>query len=64
MMANPFAVVATVLVVLVAAPLVLGTHVMAQGRSRLGLIAWLGVLTGLFLIALVGGAVALIAVPG
>jgi uncharacterized membrane protein YhdT len=63
-MANSAAVVAAVLVVLFVAPLVLGTYVMAQGRSRLGLMAWFGAVTVLLLIVLVGGVVALITIPG
>jgi hypothetical protein len=59
-MGSPIAVVAVVSVILFTAPLVLGAYVVAQGQSRNALMAWFGLLTALFALALLIGLVALV----
>jgi hypothetical protein len=50
-----------ILTALFAAPLVLGSYVVVQGASRRLQLAWFGFLTLLFVVALVLGALALLA---
>jgi hypothetical protein len=52
-----------VLTVLFAAPLTLGTYIMVQRSSRLGLMLWFGIVTLLFVAALAAGALALFIAP-
>jgi hypothetical protein len=56
-------VVLLILTVLFAAPLVLGSFIVAQRASRQALTLWLGFLTSLFLAALFFGLVALLTTP-
>jgi hypothetical protein len=48
------------LVALLAAPLVLGTHVVVQRASRRVVVVWFGALVGLTMLSLVLGAIALV----
>ncbi len=60
-MGSPVAIIAVVSVILFTAPLVLGAYVVAQGQSRTALMAWFGLLTALFALALLVGLIALAA---
>jgi hypothetical protein len=59
-MGSPIAILALITIVLFTAPLVLGAYVVAQGQSRSMLMAWFGLLTGLFALSLLIGVVALV----